>query len=147
MLYSSSGQLENYSNKVATVQSKDYAGISMCHHQDSKEHVPSPLPSCPPFQTPQTTSFHAGQVLLPYLVPRLPDLFNIHEKEGEPGIQSRVANVIPYTKVGRWRGVIIECGRAMFSSTPVQRGWKIRCQSLQVSVIGPLQTSKSCFWC
>ena len=38
------------------------------------------------------------------LVPRLPNLFNVHEKEGEPGIKSHVTNVTPYTKVGRVQG-------------------------------------------
>ena len=35
------------------------------------------------------------------LVPRLPDLFNVHEKEGEPGMQCHVRDVGPYTRVGR----------------------------------------------
>ena len=49
-------------------------------------------------------------ILFPYLwvlymyaslVPRLPDLFNVHEKEGEPGIQCHVREVGQNTTVGR----------------------------------------------
>ena len=59
-------------------------------------------------------------MLLGSLIPRLPDLFNIHEKErGEPGIQSHMRDIGPYTRVGSmtdrkncaWVSVIFErCG-------------------------------------
>ena len=41
------------------------------------------------------------QLFWPSFIPGLPNLFNIHEKEEEPGIQSHVTNVTPYTKVER----------------------------------------------
>ena len=55
------------------------------------------------------------------LVPRLPDLYNVHEKEGEPGMQCHVCDVGPYMRVGRvanrenctWASHIFKC----FSST------------------------------
>ena len=37
----------------------------------------------------------------PSIVPRLPNLSNVHEKEVEPGMQCHVRNVGLYTKVGR----------------------------------------------
>ena len=81
------------------------------------------------------------------LVPRLPSLFNTHEKRGKPGIQCHVHDVGPYTRVyrkggGSWKLCV---GKFNFQALLFDTGEK-ESYWQSARVVQSLEASRSYIW-